>query len=278
MKGWPFALCLLLSACGSLPAPAERHRHADRLAAAHDWVAVRLPAGPFDLTAYLPAHPEAADTLTIYIEGDGLAWIDRTRISSDPTPLDPLGLRLALAHPGGNAAYLARPCQYAGTGRTACDRSDWTDRRFAPGVIEATLHAIDQLKQRFDARRLTLVGYSGGGAVAALAAARRTDVTLLVTVAGNLDHAAWTRHHRISPLSGSLNSADETARLAGVRQLHLAGGRDAIVPPSLTTAFADRFPASQRPEVRIEPTFDHRCCWPDAWPRISREILAIPAR
>jgi dienelactone hydrolase len=278
MKGGWLPFCLLLSACGGLPSPAERHQQADRLAATRDWAAVRLPAGPFGLTAYVPARPAASDSLTIYIEGDGLAWINRSRPASDPTPLEPVGLQLALAQPVGNAAYLARPCQYAETGQAACETAYWTGRRFAPEVIEAMQQGIDWLKQRFGARRLALVGYSGGGAVAALAAARRTDVDLLVTIAGNLDSAAWTRLHRVSPLAGSLNPADDTTRLAGIRQIHLAGGRDTVVPPAIAAGYADRFSASERPAVRIEPAFDHRCCWVDAWPRISTEILSLPAR
>lgn len=35
------------------------------------------------------------DTLRVYIEGDGLAWISKTEQSLDPTPLNPLALRLA---------------------------------------------------------------------------------------------------------------------------------------------------------------------------------------
>jgi hypothetical protein len=45
-----------------------------------------------------------------YQSGDGLAWLSSDVPSSDPTPLDPLALRLALAKPARNAAYLARPC------------------------------------------------------------------------------------------------------------------------------------------------------------------------
>jgi hypothetical protein len=44
--------------------------------------------------------------------------------------------------------------------------------------------------------------------VASLVAARRHDVVRLVTVAGNLDHLAWTTLHGVSPLTGSLNPAD----------------------------------------------------------------------
>jgi pimeloyl-ACP methyl ester carboxylesterase len=261
---------LLLPGCAHMLSPAERQAQADALARTHGWVPTRLQAppfmAPFELVAYLPAHPRPADELTIYIEGDGLAWVTPDHASSDPTPMAPLGLRLALAQPAGNAAYLARPCQYVDAERTHCPRPYWTTHRFAPDVVSASSDAIDQLKRRFHARRVTLVGYSGGGALAALLAARRPDVIGLITVAGNLDHAAWTAHHHVSPLVGSLNPVDDIGRLQALPQLHLAGARDAIVPPDLTRAFIARFAQPVSPGLRVIEGFDHQCCWAEKWP------------
>ena len=49
--------------------------------------------------------------LIIYIEGDGMSWIDRFTISSNPTPSNPTAFRLALIDEHDNVIYLARPCQ-----------------------------------------------------------------------------------------------------------------------------------------------------------------------
>lgn len=265
-------LGLFLAACASLPTPMARRDTADALAARHGWQRVVLPAGNFELAAYLPDAPKTGEVLTVYIEGDGFAWLSPSQASSDPTPIDPVGLKLALAQRAGNAAYLGRPCQFVDAERTGCSARYWTGQRFAPAVIAAEDRALDALKSRFQARRLTLVGYSGGGAVAALLAARRNDVARLVTVAGNLDPAAWARHHHVLPLTGSLNPADSIDALKEVQQWHFVGGRDAVVPPALVESFADRFPADRRPVVRIEPEFDHACCWVENWPRLMQEI------
>lgn len=264
--------CLMLAACASLPTPMARRDAADALASRQGWQRVTLPAGAFELAAFVPSMQETGEALTVYIEGDGFAWLSPSQPSTDPTPLDPVGLKLALAHPAGNAAYLARPCQFADAQHTGCSARYWTGERFAPAVIAAEDRALDALKARFQASRLTLVGYSGGGAVAALLAARRGDVARLVTVAGNLDPAAWARHHHVLPLTGSLNPADAVGALQGIPQWHFVGGRDAVVPPELVEAFAGRFPAGQRPVVRIEPEYDHVCCWAENWPRLMREI------
>lgn len=236
------------------------------------WHSIRLPAGLFDLVAFLPVNLRDADHLTVYIEGDGFAWATSTTPSSDPTPIQPLALWLALAQPEGNAAYLARPCQYVDAEVVlSCSNSHWTDRRFGPEIIEASDRGIDILKQKFNAKWLTLVGYSGGAAVAALLAARRHDVTELITVAGNLDHRAWTAYHHLPPLTGSLNPINERDALQRVHQWHFVGGKDRVIPPHLVESFAAMFPVDSQPKVHVEPTYDHHCCWVEDWQRLWRE-------
>ncbi len=246
--------------------PQERRQHADMLAIAHDWQQLRLPTEQFVLAAYASKPILQADVLAVYIEGDGLAWLSDSQASDDPTPLHPVSLELAIHHPLGAAVYLARPCQYVEPGEARnCRQTYWTNRRFAPEVIEASDQAISALKQRFGASKLVLVGYSGGGAVAALVAARRKDVVQLITVAGNLDHRAWTEHHRVSPLEGSLNPADGWRALQDVPQLHFVGERDAVISRAMVDAYASRFPLDRRPEVVMVPGFDHLCCWVEKW-------------
>ncbi len=259
---------LLLSACAVTPTPIERVGYADDLAVHKGWRSIVIPAGRFDLVAYIPQHVQPGDELTVYIEGDGFAWVSRAQVSSDPTPRDPIALRLALAHPEGNAVYLARPCQYVGAKVSGCSEQYWAEKRFAPEVVDTSNRAVDELKRRFKAHRLTLVGYSGGAAIAALVAARRDDVDRLVTVAGNLDPEAWALHNHLRPLTGSLNPVDVGDTLQSIRQWHFVGGRDRVVPASLIQSFVERFPAERQPVIYIEPEYDHHCCWAANWRRL----------
>jgi len=268
-------LLLFLSGCTGL-APLERGQHMDTLATAGHWQKLRLPAGAFVLTAYGPEQPLTDVMLTVYIEGDGLAWITPTMASDDPTPRKPVSLELALRHPDGHgiAAYLARPCQnVAASDWGNCKQDYWTDRRYAPEVVESSDQAISALKQRYGAQKLILVGYSGGGTIAALVAARRKDVVRLVTVAGNLDILAWTTQHHLLPLTGSLNPADEWAQLQNISQLHFVGGKDSVVSAEIAHAYIERFPSDSRPQMRIVPEVDHSCCWVEQWPQLAREAF-----
>jgi dienelactone hydrolase len=268
------ALLTLTAGCADT-SPQVRTQSAFALAARANWTPVELPGKHFTLTGLIPARDTAGvPLLTVYFEGDGLAWRTPEIASDDPTPLHPVALELALAQPAGAAAYVARPCQYRPDAHAqGCSERYWTDSRYASEVVDDMDHAVDLLKQRTGASQIALVGYSGGGALAALVAARRHDVALLVTVAANLDTAAWSRIERVRPLSGSLDPADFATALASVRQVHFVGAEDQVVPPAVAYAFAAHFPADAQPRVVEVSDFDHVCCWTQQWASLIAPLL-----
>lgn len=283
MRLWhALALTWCLSAC-ALPTAEERGLRVEAVAAAQGWLPMTLKGRDFDLRAFAPPHRTPLRRLHVYIEGDGLAWVDRHTPSFAPTPLDPLALRLAMADASGSAVYLARPCQSVqGPSFRHCHPRHWTSHRFAPELIDAMDQALDQLVTAFGSHELVLIGYSGGGAMAALLAARRNDVAALVSVAGVLDTTTWAAETRTDELTGSLNPAAFAQRLRDLPQWHFAGERDTVVPARVLDAFLaaqghgrDLPPTTQRRDL---PGFDHSCCWVQAWPGLSRAITPAPLR
>ena len=211
---------------------------------------------------------QAPETINVYIEGDGAAWPTPYHPPRDPTPLQPIGLALAAADAAKAVVYLGRPCQYLDTAQLAdCGPTYWTERRFAPEVVAAYMTVLDRLKARSGARRLRLFGHSGGGVLATLLAARRTDVDQLVTVAAPLAVAEWTTRHRATPLLGSLDPA-RVATTGLPPATHFVGGRDSIVPAGVVAAFAEHSGG----RLREVPEFDHQCCWSRDWLRLLEEI------
>ena len=97
--------------------------------------------------------------------------------------------------------------------------------------------------------------------------------TGLVTVAANLDPEAWTLHHELSPLVGSLDPVAQAGRLRGLPQMHLAGSDDRVVPAYTR----GRFLAAAGTEQRIVEGASHGCCWVDSWPRPLCRFLADAA-
>jgi hypothetical protein len=230
-------------------------------------------SGGFKLTVAARLAPNI-NRIHVYIEGDGRAWATRSRLSSDPTPDNAVALALAVKDPHPSVVYIARPCQYLDAGDLAtCAPKYWSSHRFATEVLVAFNALLDEVTKAgvsMTPVRLGLVGYSGGGTLAAFLAIARSDVDWLVTVAANLDHQAWTAFHQVSPLQGSRSLVNEFSQLAKIRQCHLLGQYDEIVPPPLARAFLSKLRDISSPGLVSWKTiaeFDHGCCWPTLWPR-----------
>jgi len=265
----PLLLVLSLGACATF----DRSGAADAIARGAQLARAQGAAGQFVLTTFRRQRDPQAP-LNIYIEGDGLAWRSRSEVSLDPTPTNPMGLRLAAVDPSANILYIARPCQYTPMEvDRRCNEVYWTDKRFAEEVVVSVNQAIDQAL-RAGGRGVRLVGYSGGGAVAALVAARRSDVIDLRTVAGNLDHVTLNRHHDVTQQRGSLNAADVAARLAKLPQLHLIGTADPVVVPVVAESYLRRAGPTTCVELRRISGASHVEGWIEAWAQIVRETVA----
>jgi predicted esterase len=209
--------------------------------------------------------------LTVYIEGDGRSWITRNKLSPDPTPLNPLALKLAILDPSPNVVYLARPCQYTPLHlNRVCSPEIWSDARFSETVISNMNHAIEKIKRETNAKQIHLVGFSGGAAIAVLVAARRHDIASLRTIAGDLDHVALSQYHKTTPLFNSLNPAAAAYQLVGMPQIHFAGEKDKVVPPFISAGFVSEI---TRQGGRCAKQFilkdaTHHKEWEKAWPKL----------
>jgi hypothetical protein len=267
------AALLLLVGCSGHGGDAARPL-ADRLAQDAGFDRVVIAAGPFHLLAFLRLSDSPTALLRVYIEGDGHAWTTRDMPSDDPTPWSPVALELATHDAAPSVAWLARPCQYGAPGTdAACNQSVWTDARYSPAVIASTNAALDRLKALAGASRLELVGYSGGGAVAVLAAAHRTDLRGLRTVAANLDTTLWTREQSVTPLSGSLNPVEVAPLLATLPQRHFVGGADRTVDESVVRSFAAAAGAGACLTVTVVPGLQHGEDWVAVWPELLSRAL-----
>ncbi len=267
------SVCFLFLLSGCAATSAERSFRAETVASSGNLQKTTVRTDPFILTAYSriqnPGQP-----LHVYIEGDGYAWVTPTRVSGDPTPREPLALSLAAEDPAPNVVYLARPCQYTPVEmNSACeDEAYWTNKRFSEEVVRSVGQAIDKFLKDAQSPEIHLIGYSGGGAVAVLIAARRKDVKSLRTVAGNLDPTLVNDYHGVSRFEGSLDPMDVAGEIAAVPQLHFIGGEDTIIPLAAVGSFLKKMGDGRCFQTKTLPDASHKDGWIESW----RKLLDLP--
>lgn len=271
-------LCLLhfVSACAEFVAPSINPIRADAAswAAARGFDADTIAAGQFSLFSLL-RKTAASTVLVVYVEGDGAGWPSPFSPPRDPTPRSSNVLQLASGDASPVVAYLGRPCQYLSDGaRAHCSSRYWSDQRYSRDVLAAMNEAIDHLKQRSDARWLRLVGYSGGGVVAALVATEREDVIELITVASPLALSAWTAMRNLTPFDDASDPYQRNRSPIFGSATHFAGTRDAVVPPSIVKRFVD----AQGGRLVTMEGYDHQCCWVEAWSMLLQGVESTGAR
>ena len=225
-------------------------------------------AQPFRLQTFSRNLDSPSDELTIFIEGDGRAWRGRRRPPRNPTPTNPVALRLATLDRSPAVLYMARPCQFIDS-PGACDGGVWTSHRYGESVVSAMNRVLDRIQSERQ-RRLVLVGHSGGGVVAALLASRRTDVVALYTLAAPLSVASWTGAADLTPLQESLDPAQlaplPARTLARIPQWHYLGAGDDVVPRQALDDYLNNLPRPHRARVVVLDGVDHGCCWAALWP------------
>ena len=199
----------------------------------------------------------------IYIEGDGYAFNAYGQPTKDPTPKSNLMRELAFNDKNQNVVYLSRPCQYIKSG--ICTQQYWTTARFAPEVINAEYEVIKQIAGN---NPVILIGFSGGAQIAGLTAVTKQDLNIkkVITIAGNLDHVAWTKYHHLPQLDKSLNLADYKQSFQTIPQTHYVGSNDKVIPDFLVKNMVNG-----KGEIITIKGASHNTGWKDIYPMIWNE-------
>ena len=258
---------LLLAGCTT---PAER---IDVEARSSGFARVVVQGIDFRHVVYSNGRDASGTILHVYIDGDGSPYVDRWTVAADPTPHNPLMLRL-MALDAAPAAYVGRPC-YAGLAQDPpCSPLDWTLGRFSERVVDSLMSVIERQRTATGAAGLELYGHSGGGTLAVLIARRLPEVRRVITLAGNLDPDAWADLHDYTRLTGSLNPARLGPLPVSVEQRHFAGAHDRVMPPGLIEKAALQLGAQG---IVVLPDASHAAGWEKKWPAILTGHSIDPA-
>jgi predicted esterase len=265
-------MCTLLSACSSI----DTNEHANQLARNSALEKHTTTIDGFVLTAYARLNNPNLP-ITVYIEGDGVAWFSRYELSTDPTPRAAIGLALAAQDTASNVLYLARPCQFNDFKTTPCNSAYWSNQRFSKKVVTTMNDELQTFISNKSSQKIHLIGYSGGAAIAVLLAAQRDDVLSLRTVAGNLDNVYVSQFHHVNLMPESLNAIDVANKISDIPQLHFVGKNDKVIPPEIAKRFINQQESTQQKTAQcaaiVEVDAEHQEGWATQWQKLLQHAL-----
>lgn len=202
--------------------------------------------------------------LRIYVEGDGSPWLHRNRIATDPTPANPVLLRL-MHRADHAAAYLGRPCYFGSATDPNCSSRWWTFDRYGKTVIESMCDAANALIDELQAKTVQLIGYSGGGALVVGMTTCTNHVIAITTIAGNLVPSDWVKHHGYTELRDLTLVEAVPQGVSHVAEIHWQCKTDEVIPVDTTAEYFLARPSADR---RIIKHCSHSTGWERVWPEL----------
>lgn len=225
-----------------------------------------IPTEKFIIQSYERVYTKN-QSATIYIEGDGAGIESAKTFGDNPTPTDPIALRLAAQDGSTNVIWVGRPCQYNKGWKDGkeCPVEYSTTKRYAPEVIDTYNQVLDNIKAYYNIPSFDVVGYDGGAAIAVILGSQRADIKSIRTVAGNLDPHTVANLNGQPYQEGSLNPLDFAAGIANIPQRHFIGKGDTVTPPAVYNSFAQAVSQGQCLNVSLVDNADHAEGWTEQW-------------
>jgi alpha-beta hydrolase superfamily lysophospholipase len=258
------ALSWLAGAMSANAAPCQREDPAAAITGAGECIALRSYGAP---------AAGVAPTLVVVIHGD--------IVGGGPARSHfPVAEELARRSPGAVVVALLRPGYTDGAGRASTgDSLGHVDNYTAP-VVDALAAAIARLRAIHGARRVALVGFSGGGAIAAIMLGRHPGIAEAgLIVACPCDIQGWRAERRGRKWTRSESPADYVARVpTTTRVIALVGEIDGTTPAWLTRDYAARLAdAGVTARAELRPGLGHLGIFkPDIVAPLLAELLATP--
>ncbi len=240
-RGYRFAILCITVLCMGCVSAGSAPKLSDAIMGKPAWREVQIPTAVTTLSALIKNNDPTA-AWHIYIEGDGMAYLPQGGVSGNPTPRNPVGLKLALADTHPRVLYVARPCQFTVLSEHPECRSGtlYTDKRWSTDIISAYAQALAPYIKESGAGGAALYGYSGGAYIVLGVASRwpAGSIAQITTYAGNLlPNAVQVAHHfppldDVSPLDWSI--------LGGISQTHIVAREDKVIPARLRDTYVQQ--------------------------------------
>ncbi len=268
-----YLFLIFLIGCASGSQQSQLHKNLRKVIKSDSLTPLIIEAGIFELIVLsnynvLKENTFDKSTAHIYLEGDGKPYISASKINENPTSKRNLALRL-MSHDDKLSFYLSRPCYGWEKIPSYCDTKYWTSARYSKVVVLALNDILDNLKEQFNLKNISIIGHSGGGTLAYLIAATRNDISAVLTIDPNLNHLRWADHYGFPKLTDSLEATNYLPLDSTVKVINLLGEKDKTIEKKLLLESTFQ----QKNVINLfYPNFTHHCCWERIWPQILEGV------
>jgi pimeloyl-ACP methyl ester carboxylesterase len=202
---------------------------------------VWVQGGPYRLktTVYRSAELSPTPVLVVVLHGDAPF--------SKPDYQDTFAAKVASAYSDVIVAALLRPGYTDPQGNTSeGDRGLATGDNYNARNVDALAAAISELRRRFKARRVVMVGHSGGAAITANILGRHPElVEAALLVSCPCDVKRWREHMfrktGIPTFQGPIATLSPIDLVSGIADRTtismIVGAKDDVAPPALSEAY-----------------------------------------
>ena len=160
------------------------------LAQQNNYMPEIISSSQFPIQIFYQAHN--SNHAVIYLEGDGLVINSHGGVALNPTPTDPMALRLASVDKRRvTKIVINRPFHYITSDHSDSDSDSdsdsryWTTSRYAHEVIQSILEVIQNCQKQFHFKTIEIIAYSGGASVALLLGPHLENIERITSFAGN---------------------------------------------------------------------------------------------
>ncbi len=233
-------LLIVLAGCSSMPRTPDGFIERD------------VQTEHFSVPVWESTELRNGKTIRFYIEGNG-----------NPTPADPMALKLAAKDPYINVVVLSRPCQYSQN--KLCENTDiWTRQQYSPEILREMEEIVVYYIQKYKAPDVEFVAYDGGAPIAFNLALQLGRVNKVVTVAGILDMDSYAIQNGLPAYVNAKNPMKSISQLSQIPQIHYVGGKDKETTPAMAERFVSKLQNPKMALVRVAPDMGH-----DGWDKID---------
>lgn len=186
------------------------------------------------------------NTLRFYISGNG-----------NPTPKNPIALKLAENDDFQNIVVLTRPCQYNEKMSICSNESIWKENQYHPEIIQEMSELVLFYIKKYKPKHIEFVAIDSATPLAFSLAQKFSNTSKIITIGGILDVDSYAKENNFKNLHSSQTPMNNRLFLSRIPQIHYVNDDDKIATVENAERFVSKLINPKSAVVKIVRNIDH---------------------